>query len=91
VVAVGGSTPEQVEVRLHFEKPWDSTNQVFFELAPSGDEATRVTWRMRGTTKGFAALFSKVVSMDRLVGKDFEKGLTRMKAAAESGAPAPRR
>jgi uncharacterized protein YndB with AHSA1/START domain len=85
------STPEEVEVRLHFQQPWDSTNQVLFELAPSGEQATGVTWRMRGTTKGFAALFSKVVSMDRLVGKDFEKGLTRMKAAAESGAAAPPR
>jgi hypothetical protein len=85
------STPEQVEVRLRFEQPWKATNQVFFELAPSGDETTGVTWRMRGTTKGFAALFSKVVSMDRLVGKDFEKGLTRMKTAAESGAAAPAR
>jgi hypothetical protein len=85
------STPEQVEVRLRFEQPWKATNQVSFELAPSGDEATGVTWRMRGTTKGFAALFSKVVSMDRMVGKDFEKGLTRMKAAAESGAAAPPR
>jgi hypothetical protein len=82
------STPERIEVRLQFEQPWKATNQVFFELAPSGEEATDVTWRMRGTTKGFMALFSKVVSMDRLVGKDFEKGLARMKAAAESGATA---
>ena len=29
-------------------------------------------------------LFSKVVSMDKLVGKDFEKGLARLKAAAEA-------
>ncbi len=29
-------------------------------------------------------LIGKVVSMDRLVGKDFEKGLARLKAAAEA-------
>ena len=29
-------------------------------------------------------LFGKVISMDRLVGKDFEKGLARLKAAAEA-------
>jgi hypothetical protein len=79
------STPERIGVRLVFEKPWKATNQVAFELTPSGDTATDVTWRMSGTTRGFAALFSKVVSMDRMVGKDFEKGLARMKAAAESG------
>jgi uncharacterized protein YndB with AHSA1/START domain len=85
------SSPERVEVRLRFEKPWKATNHVAFDLTPSGDAATDVTWRMTGRTTGFAALFGKIVSMDRLVGKDFEKGLTRMKAAAESGAPAPRR
>jgi uncharacterized protein YndB with AHSA1/START domain len=82
---ITSSEPEEVDVRLAFEKPWKATNKVVFELAPSGDAATDVTWRMTGTTKGFAALFSKVVSMDRMVGKDFEKGLARMKSAAESG------
>jgi hypothetical protein len=79
------SSPERIDVRLVFEKPWKATNQVVFELTPSGSTATDVTWRMSGTTTGFAALFSKFVPMDRMVGRDFEKGLTRMKAAAESG------
>jgi hypothetical protein len=77
------STPELVEVRLQFEKPWKATNQTLFELAPSGDGATGVTWRMRGRTTGVAALFSRFMSMDKMVGGDFEKGLARMKAAAE--------
>jgi Polyketide cyclase / dehydrase and lipid transport len=80
-----GSTPERVDVRLSFERPWKATNAVAFELAREGDGATAVTWRMRGSNKGFAALFAKVYSMDRLLGKDFEKGLARMKGAAESG------
>jgi hypothetical protein len=79
------STPDRVDVRLSFEKPWQATNAVAFTLAPAGDGATEVTWRMRGTNKGFAAIFTKVFSMDRMLGKDFEKGLARMKAAAESG------
>jgi hypothetical protein len=79
------STPEQIDVRLEFEKPWKAVNNVAFELTPSGGTATDVTWRMTGATKGFAALFSKVISMDRMVGKDFEKGLARMKSAAETG------
>ena len=29
-------------------------------------------------------LFSKVMSMDKLIGKDFEKGLARLKTAAEA-------
>jgi hypothetical protein len=78
------STPERVEVRLEFEKPWKATNRVVFDLTPAGD-GTEVTWRMLGTTTGIASLFSRVMSMDRMVGKDFEKGLARMRSAAESG------
>ena len=83
-----GSAPERIDVRLSFEKPWKATNAVAFTLVPAGDGATEVTWRMTGTQRGFAALFGKFVSMDRLVGKDFEKGLARMKAAAESASGA---
>jgi Polyketide cyclase / dehydrase and lipid transport len=79
-----GSTPERIDVRLTFEKPWKATNAVAFTLVPAGDGATDVTWRMSGTQRGLSALFGRFVSMDRLVGKDFEKGLARMKAAAET-------
>jgi hypothetical protein len=80
-----GSAPERIDVRLSFEKPFKATNEVVFSLVPTGDDATEVTWRMSGTQRGLAAIFTKFMSMDRLVGKDFEKGLARMKAATESG------
>ncbi len=38
---------------------------------------------MRGENKGIAALFAKVINMDTMLGKDFEKGLAQLKAAAE--------
>ena len=79
-----GSAPERIDVRLSFEKPWKATNSVAFTLAPAGDQTTEVTWRMTGRNTGFAALFSKVFSMDRMLGSDFEKGLARMKSAAEA-------
>jgi len=79
------STPERIDLRLVFEKPWKATNQVAFELTPAGGDGTHVAWRMSGTQKGLAALFGKIFPMDRMVGKDFEKGLARMKAAAERG------
>ena len=78
------STPDRVALRLVFEKPWKANNRVVFDLQPAGEGATNVTWRMSGTQKGFAALFGKVFPMDRMVGKDFEKGLARMNAEAES-------
>ncbi len=82
---ITGSTPERVEVRLTFEKPWSATNRVAFELTPAAGDGTGVTWRMTGAHKGVAGVIGRVIGMDRLVGKDFEKGLARMKAAAEAG------
>lgn len=80
---ITGSTPERIDVRLSFLKPWKATNEVSFELVPTGS-GTDVTWRMWGENTGVAALFSRVFNMDKLLGKDFEKGLTRLRAVAET-------
>jgi hypothetical protein len=79
---ITSSTPEQIGVELAFLKPFKSRSDVRFTLAPSGN-GTQVTWRMTGEQKGVAAAFGKIVSMDKLIGKDFEKGLARLKANAE--------
>ena len=81
-MTITGSSPERVEVELVFMKPMDATNQVTFELVPAGT-GTHVTWRMAGRTTGIFGVVSRLVPMDRLVGKDFEKGLAQLKAAAE--------
>ena len=91
---ITSSTPDEIDLRLSFLKPWKATNDVTVTLVPAGDgtevtwrmtgDGTEVTWRMTGEQKGAAAVFGKVFNMDRLLGKDFEKGLARLKAAAES-------
>jgi hypothetical protein len=78
------SSPERVEVRLIFEKPFKGDNKVVFDLKPQDGGGTDLTWTMHGSNKGMASVFTKVFGMDRMVGKDFEKGLTRLKNAAES-------
>jgi hypothetical protein len=80
---ITGSTAERIDLDLAFMKPFENKNKVTFQLRPSG-AGTEVTWRMNGETKGLWAVASKVFSMDRLVGKDFDKGLARLKAVAES-------
>lgn len=79
---ITSATSEAIGIRLRFEKPWKATNDVTFEFAPQGD-ATAVTWRMTGKHSGPMALLSRFIPMDRLVGKDFEKGLAQLKTAAE--------
>jgi hypothetical protein len=80
---ITSSNPEEIGLRLSFLKPWKATNQITFELTPAAG-GTDVSWRMTGVQQGVAALFAKVVPMERLVGGDFEKGLARLKTVAES-------
>jgi len=81
---ITGSGADRVEIELAFLKPMRNTQQVEFVVTPNG-AGTDVTWRMSGQHEGVLMnLFSKVVSMDKLIGKDFEKGLTRLKAVSEA-------
>ncbi len=77
-----GSTPEEVVIALEFLKPFKSSSTTLFELSPT-DGRTEVTWRMSGEQTGLMAVFGRFMNMDTLIGPDFEKGLARLKAAAE--------
>lgn len=80
---ITGSQPDRVDVELVFVKPFASTSHVTFDLLPS-ETGTDVTWTMTGEQTGLMGVLGKVVSMDKVVGKDFERGLTRLRAAAEA-------
>ena len=81
------SSPERVAVDLHFTKPFRADHEIEFVLTPAG-EGTTVQWFMRGDNSGLGALFARVMPTEKLVGKDFERGLARLKRVAESGAAA---
>lgn len=74
----------RVELDLHFLKPIKAENVTIFELEPSTNGSTTVTWRMRGEQKGLMKLMGKIWKIDKMVGPDFEKGLEQLKSAAES-------
>jgi uncharacterized protein YndB with AHSA1/START domain len=70
-----------VGIDLVFLKPFRAENKIDFVLTPGGD-GTRVTWRMTGTRNRLMRLLGPLINMDKLVGKDFERGLERLAAAA---------
>ena len=73
-----------VEIDLQFEKPFKSRTTSTFLLEAAGDH-TRVTWRMTGPRPALMRLTQKFFDMDKLMGKDFDRGLDRMALVA----PAP--
>ncbi len=77
------SSPSRVEIALSFLKPWKAENVTTFDLTEA-DGATKVVWTMTGVQSFGQRLMGKIFSMEKIVGKDFEKGLAQLKDAAES-------
>jgi uncharacterized protein YndB with AHSA1/START domain len=76
-----------IRIKLEFLKPFACTNTAEFTFAPQGDGQTAVTWSMFGPKNLFAKAFHLCVSMDKMIGGDFEKGLTNLKTVV-TAAPA---
>lgn len=70
-----------VRIQLDFTRPFEAHNISEFALASEGP-ATTVTWTMSGPANFVTRLMGVFVSMDRMVGKDFERGMSSLKAAA---------
>jgi carbon monoxide dehydrogenase subunit G len=79
--------PERITIQLDFSKPMKAHNTAEFLMAPGGS-GTKLTWAMHGPNTFMSKVMGIFMSMDSLVGKDFEQGLADLKAAAE-GATAP--
>lgn len=74
--------PTHLTIELAFLRPFKAENAAAFDLEPSQD-GTFVTWAMYGPLPFPSKVMSTFVSMDKLIGRDFEKGLARLQAAAE--------
>lgn len=79
---VDDGAPTRIVIQLDFVKPFASQNQTVFEMTPQGT-GTQVTWTMSGPTPFISKLVGLFVSMDEMIGDDFDKGLRQLKAAAE--------
>lgn len=76
------AAPSRIVIKLDFLEPLELSNVTEFTLQPQG-QSTTVTWSMHGPMHFITKIMSVFTSMDTLIGKDFEKGLAQLKAAAE--------
>ena len=79
---VKAAEPAKVSIQLDFIEPFEGHNMTDFVLSPK-DGGTEVRWVMTGPSTFVTKLMGVFVSMDSMVGKDFEKGLSQLKVAAE--------
>jgi hypothetical protein len=77
--SVGSS---RIAFDLHMIKPFEGNNHVVFALKAAGG-VTTVTWILEDKQAYFAKLMGVFINMDKMIGKDFEAGLTKLKSVAE--------
>jgi len=75
-------TDSRVAIKLDFLKPFEAHNLALFTLDPEGD-GYRLTWAMEGPAPFMTRLMGLIFNMDRMVGRDFETGLAKLKAVVE--------
>lgn len=75
--------PSKILIKLDFLQPFEAHNTAEFTIVPDGD-ATKVTWAMFGPNPFIAKVMQVFMSMDAMVGKDFEAGLANLKSVAEA-------
>jgi hypothetical protein len=74
--------PSRVVIKLDFIKPFEGHNIAEFTILESGGTTT-TTWAMHGPVPFLAKLMHLFVSMDAIIGKEFEAGLENLKNATE--------
>jgi hypothetical protein len=74
--------PSLVSIKLEFLKPFTATNTTTFTFIPT-ERGTRVTWSMDGENRFLMKCASLFLNMDKMIGRDFERGLMALKIVSE--------
>lgn len=78
----------EIDYHLHFLEPMDSESEGYVRLVDKdgGSSATKVAWGMYGKESFPWNVFMLVMNMDKMVGKDFERGLELLKELSDKEA-----
>ena len=78
------SQPDRlVRFKLEFLRPFKATNTAEFTFCPEGSQ-TVVSWTMSGHNNAGSKMFGLLMDCEKMVGKDFDRGLANLKSVAES-------
>jgi len=75
--------PSKITIALDMVEPFEAHNTVEFTLGANGD-STKVTWAMHGPQSYVMKVLSFFIDCDKMVGKDFEAGLVKLKAITQT-------
>jgi uncharacterized protein YndB with AHSA1/START domain len=79
---VSADPPRKLNIKLDFLKPFEAHNMTEFTIEPR-DGGSELTWAMTGDSPFMSKLMGVFMNFDKLIGKDFEKGLASLKTKVE--------
>lgn len=74
---------ERVDTELRFKEPMVNTGHAYFLTEAVSETETRVRWGMKGASPFPVNLLCLAMGMKGMIGKDFDKGLSSLKATLE--------
>jgi hypothetical protein len=83
IAITDSAPPSKVVLLLEMFRPFKVANTVEFALEANG-ASTDVTWSMQGRQPYMAKLMSMFINCEKMVGGEFEQGLAKLKALAET-------
>ena len=73
----------RIVFELRFIKPFTSTSTAWFETSTISGTRTKVKWGFSGKMKYPLNLMLLTMNMDKMIGKDFDDGLNKLKEILE--------
>lgn len=74
---------DTIGIQLVFKEPFEAESPTYYALTQNGDE-TEVTWYIKGEMSYPFNIFMLFMDMEEELGKDFDKGLGKLKNYIES-------
>jgi uncharacterized protein YndB with AHSA1/START domain len=74
--------PSKVVLKLDVTRPMEGHHTIEYDLKPESG-GTKMIWSMHGPMNIVSKVMCTFLSLDKMVGKDFEDGLRNLKAIAE--------
>src|SRR5262245_22831488 len=73
---------EVIRIKLEFLRPFKGISTAAFTFQPQGNQ-TAVTWSLIGNHNFIAKAIGLFLNMDKMIGGDFEQGLSNLKGVVE--------
>ena len=74
---------KRIDFSIHFIKPWENKADAFMELEVVDARRTKVSWGFGSPLTYMNKVTHVVLNMDKMLGKDLERGLSNLKRIME--------